>query len=83
MHHVVPTFGLVHCLLSSLSCTEDTQCDVDIIPSIGMLGQQEHSGAVIADLDGDFLLWNYPKALLSRGSVALWLKGERITVKHT
>jgi hypothetical protein len=48
-----------------------------------MLGQQEHSGAVIVDLDGDFLLWNYPKALLSRGSVALWLKGERITVKHT
>jgi hypothetical protein len=81
MHHVVPTFGFVHCLLSSLSDTEDTQCDVDIAPSISMLWQQGHSGAVLADLYCDFLLWNYPKALLFSGLVvALWLKGERITV---
>jgi hypothetical protein len=81
MHHVVLTFGLLS-LLSSLSGIEDTQCGVDIAPSRSMLEQQGHSGAILANLYCDFLLWIYPKALLFSGLVvALWLKEERITVK--
>jgi len=49
MHHVVLTFRIVS-LLSSLSGTEDTQCGVDIAPSISMLEQQGHSGAILANL---------------------------------